>query len=187
MPTTNLFALCVLALGIGALALAIAYETARITAMSGRSALVRRKLQSRTEELKALTAQVADTGSRADLQQATLDRLVLERGRLTGLIASVKASKVALVHELGDPESSALLYECDLTTTPDFGRIEARRLLFAREIWGCRNVVHVWADTPDEAMAAVQRAFNTRSGLMAGRVQRVVSAAVAGARDEAAE
>ena len=187
MPSTNLFALCVLGLGIGALVLAIAYEATRITAMSGRSALVRRKLQSRTEALKALTGQVADTESRADLQQATLDRLVLERGRLTSLIASVKASKVALVHELGDPESSALLFECDLRTTPDFARIEARRLLFAREIWGCRNVAHVWADTPDEATAAVGRAFNARSGLLAGNVQRVGSATVAGARDEAAE
>jgi len=186
MPSTSLFALCVLGLGGGALALAIAYESARITAMSGRTALARRKLQSRAEELKALNARVADTESRADLQQATLDRLILERGRLTGLIASVKASKVALVHELGDPESSALLFECDLRTTPDFSRIDARRLLFAREIWGYRNIVHVWADTPDEAMAAVGRAFNARSGLLAGRVQRADSA-VAGAMEEAAE
>lgn len=187
MPSTNLFALCVLALGVGALALAIAFETARITAMSGRSALVRRKLQSRTEALKALTTQVADTESRADLQQAALDRLILERGRLTGLIASVKASKVALVHELGNPEGGALLFGCDLNTTPDFGRIDTRRLLFAREIWGCRNIVQVWADTPDEAMAAVHRAFNARSGLLAGRVQRAGGAAAAGTTEEAAE
>lgn len=172
MVAIDVFALAVLALGLGALGLSVVYEGTRITAMTGRAALAKRRIQTRADELKELNARIEDTNSRADLQQAGLDRLVRERGRLTGLITSVKAAKVTLIHELGEPDGAAVLFECDLRTAPDFARLDQRRMMFAREIWDRRNVAHVWADGPDAAMAAVQRAFTLRSGLLPGRLQR---------------
>ncbi|WP_448203410.1 hypothetical protein [Azospirillum sp. sgz302134] len=172
MTAADVFALSVLALGVGALGLSVVHEAARITAVGARTALARGKIQARTEELKALKGQIADVESRADLQQATFERLAAERGRINGLINSIKASKVAVVHELGDPESGGTLYECDLRTVPDFNRIDPRNLLFAREIWDRRNIAHVWADTPEAAQAAVQRAFTARSGVLPTKLQR---------------
>lgn len=184
MAAVDVFALCVLALGLGALGLSVVYEGTRITAMSGRTAMARRKRLARAEELKALRGRIADTDSRADAQQAALDRLLAERGRLSGLIKSVQASKVALIHEIGEPDNGVTLYDCDLRTVPDFNCMDTRRLLFAREIWDRRNVAHVWAETPDAAMAAVQRAFNLRSGLLPGRLQRADTAPEGAATEE---
>lgn len=185
MAALDVFALSVLALGVGALGLSVVYEGTRITAMSGRAALTRRRIQAKADELKALNARIEDTRSRTDLQQATLDRATAERARLTGLIRSLKAAKVEMIHELGEPDGPALRFECDLRTAPDFNRIDQRRMLFAREIWERRNIAHVWADTPDAAMAAVQRAFNLRSGLLPGRLQRSDPAAAPPTETEA--
>ncbi|MCW2236560.1 hypothetical protein [Azospirillum canadense] len=177
MAALDVFALSVLALGLGALGLSVVYEGTRITAASGRTALTRRRIQAKADELKELNARIEDTKSRTDLQQATLDRLIADRARLTGMIRSLKASKVEMIHELGELDGPALLFECDLRTAPDFNRLDQRRMVFAREIWDRRNIAHVWADTPDAAMAAVQRAFNLRSGLLPGRLQRSAPAA----------
>lgn len=167
------FALAVLVLCIGALGLSVVYEASRLTATSSRRALVRRKLEAQAADLAALSRQIENAQAESDARQEAIDRLTAERGRLTGLIASVKASKVALVHEIGDAQSGAQRYESELRTIPDFARLDPRRMLFARAIWDRRNIARVWADTPEAAAAMLQRAFGTRNGVLSSRLDTV--------------
>ena len=165
------FALALLVLCLGALGLSVVYEASRLTATSSRKALVRRKLEAQAADLADLERQIEDAQAESAARQEAVDRLTAERGRLTGLIASVKASKIALVHEIGDAQSGTQRYECELRTTPDFTRLDPRRMLFARAIWDRRNIARVWADTQDAAAAMLQRAFSTRNGVLSSRPQ----------------
>ncbi|MDQ2105568.1 hypothetical protein [Azospirillum isscasi] len=167
------FALAVLVLCVAALGISVVYEASRLTAATSRKALVRRKLDAQTADLAALDRQIEDAQAASAARQEVIDRLTAERGRLTGLIASVKASKVALVHEIGDAQSGAQRYESELRTVPDFARLDPRRMLFARAIWDRRNIARVWADTPDAAAAMLQRAFSTRNGVLSSRPETI--------------
>lgn len=167
------FAFAVLVLCVGALGLSVIYEASRLTATSSRKALARRKLEAQAADLAALSRQIDDAQAESAARQEAIDRLTAERGRLTGLIASVKASKVVLVHEIGDAQSGAQRYESELRTVPEFARLDPRRLLFARAIWDRRNIARVWADTPDAAAAMLQRAFGTRNGVLSSRPETI--------------
>lgn len=176
MESVDIFALAVLALGIAALGLSVILEGTRMTAASSRHALLRHRIQTRADELAARTRRIDDTAALCGERQGALDRLVAERARLTAVLKSIEATKTVLVHELGEPEAGAQRFDCDLRTAPDFNRIDARRVVFAREIWERPNVARVWADTPDAALAHLQRAFNTRSGIIPARPQRAEAA-----------
>ncbi|CAO3374093.1 hypothetical protein [Azospirillum argentinense] len=167
------FALAVLVLCVGALGLAVVYEASRLTTTGSRRALVRRKLEAQAAELADLGRRIEDAQAESAAKQEALDRLTAERGRLASLIASVKASKIALVHEIGDAQNGAQRYESELRTVPDFARLDPRRLLFARAIWDRRNIARVWADTPDAAAAMLQRAFSTRNGVLSSRPETI--------------
>ncbi|GAA4251895.1 hypothetical protein GBZ26_19715 [Azospirillum formosense] len=169
----DIFALAVLILCVGALGLSIVYEASRLTATSSRKALARRRLEVQTADLANLGRQIEDAQAESAVRQESIDRLTAERGRLTGLIASVKASKIALVHEIGDAQSGARRYESELHTVPEFARLDPRRMLFARAIWERRNIARVWADTPDAAAAMLQRAFSTRNGVLSSRPETI--------------
>ncbi|AWJ84964.1 hypothetical protein TSH58p_16415 [Azospirillum sp. TSH58] len=180
------FALAVLVLCVGALGLSVVYEASRLTASGSRKALVRRKLEAQAADLAALDRRIEDARAESAARQEALDRLTAERGRLTGLIASVKASKIALVHEIGDAQSGAQRYESELRTVPDFARLDPRRMLFARAIWDRRNIARVWADTPDAAAAMLQRAFSARNGVLSSRPETIpLIPAASGANDGA--
>jgi len=167
------FAFAVLVLCVGALGLAIVYEASRMTATSSRKALVRRKLDALTADLATLGRQIEDAQAESAARQESIDRLTAERGRLASLLASVKASKIALVHEIGDAQSGAQRYESELRTVPDFARLDPRRMMFARAIWERRNIARVWADTPDAAAAMLERAFSARNGVLSSRPETI--------------
>ncbi|WP_188259450.1 hypothetical protein [Azospirillum tabaci] len=169
----DIFVLAVLVLCVGALGLSVVYEASRLTTTASRKALVRRKLDAQAVDLAALGRRIEDAQAESAVRQEALDRLTAERGRLTGLIASVKASKIALVHEVGDAQSGAQRYESELRTVPEFARLDPRRMLFARAIWERRNIARVWADTPDAAAAMLQRAFSTRNGVLFSRPETI--------------
>lgn len=180
------FALAVLVLCVGALGLAVVYEASRLTAAGSRKALLRRKLEAQAADLADLGHRIEAVQSESAARQEALDRLTAERGRLTGLIASVKASKIALVHEIGDAQSGAQRYESELRTVPNFARLDPRRMLFARAIWDRRNIARVWADTPDAAAAMLQRAFSARNGVLSSRPETIpLIPAGSGANDSA--
>jgi len=177
MPSAiDVFGGAVLVLGLTALGLSVIFEATRLSATAGRQALVRRRIQSREREKLDQKRAVDEALTEEAAKQATLDGLLTERSRLLGATNSLKMSKIEMVHEVGDPVPGAVLYQADLRSGGgDPARPEQRRIVFAREIWDRSNIAHVWAETPEAAMAALQRAFNAKSGIVATRVQRAAS------------
>lgn len=168
----DVFAVGVLVLALGALGLSVAFEASRLSALTGRLALLKRRLQARDRELFDLKRRVSSAETELQTKQAGLDSLTAERSRLTAAIASIRSSKVEMVHELGDPDGFNMLYQVDLRTAPGFARIDQRRIVFAREIWERTNIALVWADSAEAAMTIARRAFNERSGVQPLNVRK---------------
>lgn len=171
-PTIDVFGVSVLVLGLTALGLSVIFEASRLSATAGKQALVRRRLQARERERIDVRMRLESTEAERAAKQTALDGLLAERSRILAATTSLKLSKVEMVHEIGEPEPGLALFHADLRSDAVAGRSEPRRIVFARPIWERGNVAHVWAETPESAMAAVQRAFNARSGIVATRMQR---------------
>ncbi|MCG5243257.1 hypothetical protein ACIU1J_04150 [Azospirillum doebereinerae] len=177
MPSAiDVFGGAVLVLGLTALGLSVIFEATRLSATAGRQALVRRRIQAREREKIDQKRSLDEALTEEAARQATLDGLLTERSRVLAATNSLKMSKIEMVHEVGDPVPGAVLYQAELRTGGDSVRPEQRRIVFAREIWERGNIAHVWAETPEAAMAAIQRAFNAKSGIVATRLQRAASA-----------
>lgn len=174
-PTIDVFGVAVLVLGLTALGLSVIFEASRLSATAGKQALVRRRLQARERERIEVRMRLESMEAEAAAKQTVLDGLMAERSRIIAATTSLKLSKVEMVHEVGEPEPGLALFHADLRSDTAAGRGEPRRIVFARPIWERSNVAHVWAETPESAMAAVQRAFNARSGIVATRIQRAAA------------
>ncbi|WP_211100284.1 hypothetical protein [Azospirillum cavernae] len=179
-PTQDVFGMAVLLLGLSALGLSVIFEASRLSAAAGRLALIRRRAQSRQREKLELKIRLDSGETEAAAKQVKLDAMMAERSRIIAATAALKLSKIEMVHEIGEPDSGMTLFQADLRTIPEQGRADQRRIVFAKEIWERNNIAHVWAETPESAMAAIQRAFTTRSGIVASRLQRAVQPKIAG-------
>lgn len=177
MTSMELFALGLVVVCATGLGFTIVVESVKLLAISGRATQIGSKVESRKAALEELRRQLAAAEEAETRRQAELSRLANDRARVEGLIKSFQADKLEMVHELGQPDGTNALFICELKTTPDFNRIDSRRLIFAREIWQHRNVAHVWAESADAALGHVQRAFHGRSGVVAGRIQPTETAA----------
>ncbi len=185
-PTQDVFGMAVLLLGLTSLGLSVIFEASRLSAAAGRQALLRRRAQSRQREKLDLKIKLDGVETETTAKQGKLDAMMAERSRIIAATTALKQSKIEMVHEIGEPESGALLFQGDLRMNPEQSRAEQRRIVFAKEIWERNNVAHVWADTPEAAMAAIQRAFTARSGIVATRLQRTAMLRVAGPTEAAA-
>jgi hypothetical protein len=172
--------MAVLLLGLTALGLSVIFEASRLSAAAGRQALLRRRAQSRQREKLELKLRLDSGETETAAKQMKLDAMMAERSRIIAATAALKLSKIELVHEIGEPESGMTLFQGDLRTMPGQGHADQRRIVFAKEIWERSNVAHVWAETPESAMAAIQRAFTARSGIVASRLQRAALPKIAG-------
>ncbi len=175
-PVIDVFGIAVLVLGLTALGLSVLFEASRLSTAAGKQALVRRRMQARERERLDLKIRLDGAQSEATAKQQTLDNLLAERSRLQSATSSLKLSKVEMVHEVGEPEPGAHLYQADLRTDTSPVRGEPRRIVFANAIWERNNIAHVWAESPEAAMAAVQRAFHARTGITVTRMQRAALA-----------
>lgn len=182
-PIHDVFGIAVLLLGLTALGLSVIFEASRLSATAGRLAMVRRRLQTRQREKLDTKANLDKHEADVTAKQAKLDAMTAERARIVAATTALKLSKIEMVHEIGEPDSGALLFQGDLRTNPEQGRPDQRRIVFAKEIWERNNVAHVWADNPEAAMAAIQRAFTARSGIIATRLQRIGTARVSGSNE----
>lgn len=173
MPAAiDIFGSAVLVLGLTALGLSVIFEASRLSATTGKQALLRRRLQAREREKLDQKLRLDEALGEEAKKQATLDALLTERSRVLAATNALKLSKIEMVHEIGDPEPGTVLYQADLRLGGAGDGRGPGRIVFAREIWERANIAHVWAETPEAAMAAIQRAFNARSGVVAARVQR---------------
>jgi hypothetical protein len=179
-PTQDVFGMAVLLLGLTALGLSVIFEASRLSAVAGRQALLRRRAQSRQREKLELKLRLDSGEAEIAAKQMKLDAMMAERSRIIAATTALKLSKIEMVHEIGEPESGMALFQGDLRTTPEQSRADQRRIVFAKEIWERSNIAHVWAETPESAMAAIQRAFTARSGIVASRLQRAALPKIAG-------
>ncbi len=182
-PIQDVFGIAVLLLGLTALGLSVIFEASRLSATAGRLAMVRRRLQARQREKLEMKTNLEKHEAEVIAKQAKLDAMTAERARIIAATTALKLSKIEMVHEIGEPDSGALLFQGELRPNPEQGRPDQRRIVFAKEIWERNNVAHVWADSPETAMAAIQRAFTSRSGIIATRLQRIGVARGAGTSD----
>ncbi|SMH59403.1 hypothetical protein [Azospirillum agricola] len=178
MPATvDVFGATVLVLGLAALGLSVIFEASRLSASAARKTLVGRRIQAREHEALDLGKRLDGAEAEALARRTTLDGLLSERSRIQAATTALTLSKIEMVHEVGEPAPGAVLFQGNLRANSEGGESSAgrdtpRRVVFAREIWERSNIVHVWAETPEAAMAAVQRAFSARSGITAARMQR---------------
>jgi len=176
MPALDIFALALIVLSTAALGLIIVIEASRISVLTGRQSLLRKRLADHRKELGLLRGRVEEAQELVRHREDQRGQLDAQRARVASLAASIQADKVELVHELGGPDPGHVLYQCALRTAPDFARVDQRNLIFARDIWHRRNVAHIWAESPDAAHAALQRAFHPRSGILHARIERFTDA-----------
>ncbi|HYH21086.1 MAG TPA: hypothetical protein VD995_20965 [Azospirillum sp.] len=176
MPALDVFALALIVLSTAALGLMIVIEASRISVLSGRQSLLRKRLADHRRELGLLRGRVEEAEEMVRRRQEQRAELDAQRARVVSLAASIQADKIELVHELGGPDPGSVLYQCVLRTAPDFGRIDPRNMIFARDIWQRKNCAHIWAESPDAAHAALLRAFHPRSGVLPGRIERFTDA-----------
>lgn len=170
MTSMELFALGLVVVCVTGLGFTIVVESVKLLAVAGRAKQIGGKVESRKAALEELHRRLAAAEDGESRRQTELARLANDRARVEGLIKSFQADKLEMVHEIGHPDGTNALFVCELKTTPDFNRIDSRRLIFAREIWQHRNVAHVWADSQDAALGQVQRAFHGRAGVVPGRI-----------------
>lgn len=158
--TIVLVVLCVAALGIG-----IVLEAVRHAMLRSKHTMTLGRIERRRGELEDAEKRADAKEAEADKAQRELDSLNADRLRTLSLMKTVAADKIEMIHELGSADRSSGIYESPLTPTADLARIEERRVMFHRDIWKRRNSAWIWADTPEEATAALDRVFGTRSAI----------------------
>lgn len=177
MLTDDTALLTALAVGAAALGLPVLFQAARFALVTAFRLRLRRRMHAANAEVEAVYHRTAAIASRADAQQAVLNRLLAEQKQISRCVETVENSRVEMVHEVGAPADKAVLFTCELHRLPDlpstdFGRTGGPRFVFARAIWDRRNVASIWAETPDAAMDAVRRAFDARTGVVPTRLRR---------------
>ncbi len=170
MTPAETFATVLLVLSAGALGVTILIEGSRLSVANGRRQVLKGRIARREKELQALAEKAAALEEKAGKEIERFNALNAEKARIMAVIKSMQADRIEMVHEFGDPTRGISGFVCPLTTSQSFNRIEQRHVMFAREIWRHRNIAVVWADTTDQAVAVVNRAFAERSGILPGRL-----------------
>jgi hypothetical protein len=159
-----LIILCVAALGIG-----VIVEASKYALLRSRRTVTQGKLERRRQELEAAAKRADEKEDEAAKLAKRLDSLNADRQKTLSLIKTVQVDRIEMVHELGAVDRSRGCYETPLTPTADFNRMEERRIMFHRDIWKRRNSALIWADSFDEAEAALARVFAVRSAVQYGK------------------
>lgn len=158
--TIVLVVLCVAALGIG-----VAMEAVRHAMLRSRQTVTRGRIDRRRNELEDAEKRADAREAEADKAQRELESLSADRLRTLSLMKTVAADKIEMVHELGSADQTSAAFQSPLTPSADVARLEERRVMFHRDIWKHRNTAWIWADTAEEASAALARVFATRSAI----------------------
>lgn len=169
-----------------ALGLSIVVDVGRVSAEKTREAvnqrLYDRKRAALNEWRKKTEAKRAEL---TDLQA----RLIEFNGRRQKALTEMKAlefAKIELVHELGDPDPANDVYWAQLGVGPNFPELDRKDIVFSRQIWEYRNVVHISAVSADMAHGLLRVSFGARNGLVASPVVPLALAPAPEAESEAA-
>lgn len=165
MDRAEFFALILIVLCLAALGFGVIVEASKYVMLKSRHKVTQSRLERRKLELENAVKRADEKEDQAEKLQRQLDSLSADRQRTLSLIKTVAADKIEMVHELGQAERTLSAYEAPLTPGSDMNRIEERRVMFHRDIWKRRNSALIWADTQDEAEAALARVFTSRSAV----------------------
>ncbi len=153
-----------------ALGLSIVVDVGRVSTEKAREAMAQRQY----DKKRAALAEWRQKTERKRGDLTTLQaRLTEFNGRRHKTLTELKAleySKVELVHELGDQDGDGDLFWSQLTVTANFGELDRKDIVFSRQIWEYRNVVHITANTADQAHGLLRLTFSQRNGLVTAPV-----------------
>lgn len=165
MSRAETFALVLIVLCVAALGLGVIVEASKYALLRSRRTVTQGRLERRKKELDDALSRAESAEEEANKLQQKLDTVNADRQKTLSLIKTVAADRIEMVHELGQADRSRGAYESALTPTSELGRVEERRVMFHRDIWKRRNSALVWADTQEEAEAALARVFTARSAV----------------------
>ena len=153
-----------------ALGLSIVIDVGRVSAEKAREAMAQRMY----EKKRAALAEWRQKTERKRVDLTTLQaRLTEFNGRRHKTQSELKAleySKIELVHEVGDTDGDPDVYWAQLAVSAEFAELDRKDIVFSRQIWDYRNVVHILGNTTDQAHAALRMAFGQRNGLVTSPV-----------------
>lgn len=166
--TTEFFGLALLVASAAGLGLSIVVDVGKYSAERARSAMLYRQIDRKRNTLAEWVSKAER--KQVDLRQgqAALAELLGRKKALTIEMKAQQIAKVELVHEIGESDNSAMSFYAPLTTAPNFAQIERQDIVFSRQIWQYRNVVHVWANSSEHALALISGAFAARTGIQSG-------------------
>lgn len=101
-------------------------------------------------------------------------------------VATARADRLELVHELGEPGAGGRLFRAELTIDPAFLTDRADEVLVNPQIWKVHNVAEVWTADSHVASDAILRAFPVSSGIRVGALRGADGSAPAPASTAAA-
>lgn len=183
--TAEFLGMLLLVTSAAALGLSIVIDVGQISAEKARETMMQRLHDKKTNAL-------AEWKRKTDQKQSDLTalraRLTEYTGRRQKAVSEMKAlefTKVELVHELGDGDGTSVFWS-QLTVQENFGTIERRDVIFARQIWDYRNVAHIWTPGTDLATALVRTSFTAKNGVLPGPVLPLAFAPSQDGSEEAA-
>lgn len=165
MSRAETFALVLIVLCVAALGVGVIVEAAKYALLRSRRTVTQGRLERRKKDLEDALARAEAVEDEAEKLQKKLDTINADRQKTASLLKTILSDRVEMIHELGQVDRSRNAFESALTTASDFNRIEDRRVMFHRDIWKRRNSALVWADTQEEAEAALARVFTPRSAV----------------------
>lgn len=153
-----------------ALGLSIVIDVGRVSAEKAKEGLAQRTY----EKKRAALAEWRQKTERKRVDLTTLQaRLTEFNGRRHKTLTELKAleySKIELVHEIGDADGDPDVFWAQLAVSEGFAELDRKDIVFSRQIWEYRNVVHILANSADQAHGTLHMAFGKRNGLTSSPV-----------------
>jgi hypothetical protein len=165
--SAEFFGLVLLVTSAAALGLSIVVDVGKYTAEKTKTARIARQIERKRQSLADWSSKAEKKLTELRQDQAALAELL---GRKNALVIEIKGqqiAKVELVHEIGETDNAAMSFYAQLATVGNFAQIDRHDIVFSRQIWDYKNVVHVWANSTEHALALVNGAFGPRTGLQA--------------------
>ncbi|MCG5240745.1 hypothetical protein [Azospirillum doebereinerae] len=148
-----------------ALGLSIVIDVGRVSAEKTREAMTQRQYDKKRAALAEWRKKTEAKHAELTGLQAKLTEFNGRRHKAMTEARALELSKIELVHELGDPDGNTDLYWAQLTPAPNFPELDRKDIVFSRQIWEYRNVVHIAAYSADQAHGVVRASFGQRNGL----------------------
>ncbi|WP_051341113.1 hypothetical protein [Azospirillum halopraeferens] len=171
MPFSGEFlGLLLLVASAAALGLSIVVDIGRLGAERARMLALQHKVDRKRVALKEWRARSGRHGAELESYHTRAANGLARRRRALAEIRAVEFGRIEMVHEV-ESDGAGTLYRSLLALRPDFAETDRRNIVFARPIWDFRNVAHIRATSPEQAILLVRAAFPQRCGVQPTTVE----------------